>query len=109
MMHDSSVYEDVPVDVRNPEGKRPGPHPARIDEIIIVSARNRFERSLRGKIFHPRDRIAVVSNLHRRPPLVASILEMVNDRPGNPALDAPPFDRNSAEGGIGDEGERQRA
>ena len=51
------------------------------------------------------DRVAVVANLHRGPPLVAAIFEVVGDRPWQIRADHLPGDVHPPLGQVGDQGE----
>ena len=57
------------------------------------------------EIFEFCHRVAVVANLHRRPPLVAAILEVIGDRPGQVGADHLPGDVHPPLGQVGDQGE----
>jgi len=78
---DAAVNEGVAEDVRDAEGVWPRPHAAAFDEVVVGCAGDVNPIAVTGLVFELGDGVAVVANLNGRPPLVAAVFEMVNNRP----------------------------
>ena len=106
---DAAVRQRVAVQVRHAKHVRPHAHAGiGLHEIIVRHARHRHPLTA-VPIFELGDRVAMVANLHSRPPLIAAVFEVIGDRAGEGRADDAPRDRHTPFDRIIDHGKRLAA